>query len=68
MDDKYNLESLIKTFERHAIKAEIIYKKERDDYRLKFNKELPEEDFSISKALFNICTEIQNIKSQLKKG
>jgi hypothetical protein len=64
MENKYDLESMIETFENHAKSAE-----ERRKIDLQREKESGEkwewlrDDFNISKALLSICKELKELKN-----
>ncbi len=71
MTQKYDIESLIETFEKHHTEVE----KERKEQLEKFLEEyagspIPDHmqnEFSISKALSEICKEIKAIKDDVGK-
>ena len=67
MKSKYDLASLIKTFEEHARQSDLNslkWKKEWDKLSAEEQKERAylNCDFSISRALLHICREIESLK------
>jgi len=63
MKQKYDMDSLIKIFEKHAADAEI--------GRLKHLETVPDSewakcDFHVARALYHICIEIKKINEKLK--
>lgn len=59
---KYDLESLIETFARHANSFDITYKEHNEKFpdREKFE----DDGFNISRALHSLSMEIKNIKGK----
>jgi hypothetical protein len=57
---KYEIESLIDTFQKHHIE----YEKGILELEEKYGKENPYLNFSISKALQTICEEIKSLKQK----
>ncbi len=56
---KYTLEELIKTFEKHAINNHAQLMQDREKYP---DAEWTKNDFDISRALCEICKEIEKLK------
>jgi len=65
MKTKYDIESLIETFKKHAKVAEEEYKRLKQEYEEKHRKPYPYDTFCISHALLEICEEIKGIKDNL---
>lgn len=63
MENKYNLDRLIETFERHAVEFD---QKENEllNKWTSSERSKPTDVFNISKALLEICKEIKELKDK----
>jgi hypothetical protein len=67
MKSKYDIDSLIETFEIHSRKSEDRKKELIKKYKENCDDPLPEhfkDDFQITRALKSMCEEIQKLKSK----
>jgi len=58
MTQKYDVESLISTFEEHAKQ----YEDQKEQWKKKNGKEMPHSDFNLPKAFLCILKEIKELK------
>ena len=67
MKNKYDIDSLIETFEIHSIKAKAMQEELIKQYKEINDGPLPahlRDDFQLTKALKSMCEEIKKLKSK----
>lgn len=61
MDNKYDIDSLIKTFDNHSKEWDIQHEKNKINFP---DQNWVKDDFSMSRALMEICKEIKALKDK----